>query len=89
MAHLAREMNLSLPSLARAACDKFRRPTTPICGRAPGPHAPKTASISPDVNDLARATSTLSNCARLLRADRALVEGGADVLLVEKPSSTP
>ena len=51
MAHLAREMNLASARLARSACDKFSTPEHPryVAG-ALGP-TPKTASISPDVND--------------------------------------
>ena len=51
MAHLAREMNLASARLARAACDKFSTPDKPrFVAGALGP-TPKTASISPDVND--------------------------------------
>ena len=51
MAHLAREMNLVSAQLARAACDKFSTPDKPrFVAGALGP-TPKTASISPDVND--------------------------------------
>ena len=51
MAHLAREMNLASAKLARAACDKFSTPDRPrFVAGALGP-TPKTASISPDVND--------------------------------------
>ena len=51
MAHLAREMNLASAKLARAACDKFSTPDKPrFVAGALGP-TPKTASISPDVND--------------------------------------
>ena len=51
MADLAPEMNLASAQLARAACDKFSTPEKPrfVLG-ALGP-TPKTASISPDVND--------------------------------------
>ena len=51
MADLAFEMNLTSAKLARSACDKFSTPDKPrfVLG-ALGP-TPKTASISPDVND--------------------------------------
>ena len=51
MGELAYEMNLESARLARAACDKFSTPDKPryVAG-ALGP-TPKTASISPDVND--------------------------------------
>ena len=51
MADLAIEMNLVSAQLARAACDKFSTPDKPrFVAGALGP-TPKTASISPDVND--------------------------------------
>ena len=51
MGHLAYEMNVAAARLARAACDKYATPEWPryVAG-ALGP-TPKTASISPDVND--------------------------------------
>ena len=51
IADLAREKNLVSAQLARAACDKYSTPDKPryVAG-ALGP-TPKTASISPDVND--------------------------------------
>jgi 5-methyltetrahydrofolate--homocysteine methyltransferase len=51
MESLAREMNLESARLARAACDKYSTPDKPrFVAGAIGP-TPKTASISPDVND--------------------------------------
>ena len=51
MADLAYEMNLESARLARAACGKFSTPDKPrFVAGALGP-TPKTASISPDVND--------------------------------------
>ncbi|HMZ87769.1 MAG TPA: homocysteine S-methyltransferase family protein, partial [Giesbergeria sp.] len=84
MAHLAREMNLRSAQLARAACDKFSTPDKPryVAG-ALGP-TPKTASISPDVNDPgARNISFEQLRAAYLEQTLALIEGGADVILVE------
>ena len=84
MAHLAVEMNLEAAKLARAACDKYSTPDRPryVAG-AIGP-TPKTASISPDVNDPgARNVSFDQLVAAYLEQTRALVEGGVDVLLVE------
>ena len=45
------ELSAARQSIARAACDKYSTPDKPrfVCG-ALGP-TPKTASISPDVND--------------------------------------
>ncbi|MES3011287.1 MAG: homocysteine S-methyltransferase family protein [Pseudomonadota bacterium] len=84
MAHLAREMNLASAKLARAACDKFSTPDKPrFVAGALGP-TPKTASISPDVNDPgARNTSFEELRAAYYEQTEALVEGGSDVLLVE------
>ena len=84
MADLAREMNLASAKLARAACDKFSTPDKPryVVG-ALGP-TPKTASISPDVNDPgARNVSFEQLRAAYSEQVEALVEGGSDVLLVE------
>ncbi len=84
MADLAREMNLESARLARAACDKFSTPDKPrfVVG-ALGP-TPKTASISPDVNDPgARNVSFEELRAAYYEQIEALVQGGSDVLLVE------
>ena len=84
MADLAIEMNLVSARLARAACDKYSTPDKPrfVVG-ALGP-TPKTASISPDVNDPgARNISFEQLNVAYYEQTRALVEGGADVLLVE------
>jgi len=84
MAGLAREMNLASARLARAACDKFSTPDKPrFVAGAVGP-TPKTASISPDVNDPGARNVTFEALrASYLEQIEALVEGGADVLLVE------
>ena len=84
MAHLAREMNFESARLARAACDKFSTPDKPryVAG-ALGP-TPKTASISPDVNDPgARNVDFETLRAAYYEQVQALAEGGSDVLLVE------
>ena len=84
MAHLVYEMNLQAAKLARAACDKYSTADKPrFVAGALGP-TPKTASISPDVNDPAARNVTFDQLvAAYLEQTRALVEGGADVLLVE------
>ncbi len=84
MADLAREMNLRSAQLARAACDKFSTPEHPrFVAGALGP-TPKTASISPDVNDPgARNVDFEQLRAAYHEQALALIEGGADVLLVE------
>jgi len=84
MAHLAYEMNVAAAKLARAACDKYSTPDKPrfVCG-ALGP-TPKTASISPDVNDPAARNVTFDQLVASYHEQvRGLVEGGSDVLLVE------
>ncbi len=84
MAHLVREMNLEAARIARAACDKYSTPDKPrFVAGALGP-TPKTASISPDVNDPgARNVNFDQLVAAYHEQTAALVEGGADVLLVE------
>ena len=84
MAHLAREMNVESARLARAACDKYSTPDHPrFVAGALGP-TPKTASISPDVNDPgARNVDFEALRAAYYEQVEGLVEGGADVLLVE------
>jgi len=84
MQHLAREMNLQSAKIARAACDKFSTSEKPrfVVG-ALGP-TPKTASISPDVNDAGARNVTFEELrAAYYEQVEALVEGGSDVLLVE------
>lgn len=84
MASLAVEMNYESARLARAACDKFSTPEKPrfVVGTL-GP-TPKTASISPDVNDAgARNTSFEELRKAYYEQTEALVKGGSDVLMVE------
>ncbi|HQX68361.1 MAG TPA: homocysteine S-methyltransferase family protein, partial [Ottowia sp.] len=84
MQGLAREMNVASARLARAACDKYSTPDKPrFVAGALGP-TPKTASISPDVNDPgARNVDFEQLRAAYYEQVEGLVEGGADVLLVE------
>ena len=84
MAHLVYEMNLASAKLARAACDQYSSPDKPrFVAGALGP-TPKTASISPDVNDPAARNVTFDQLvAAYLEQTRALVEGGVDILMVE------
>ena len=84
MGHLAYEMNVEAAKLARAACLKYATPDKPrfVCG-ALGP-TPKTASISPDVNDPAARNVTFDQLvAAYYEQVRGLIAGGADLLLVE------
>ncbi|WP_047552252.1 methionine synthase [Methylotenera sp. G11] len=84
MAHLVYEMNVESAKLAKAACLKYSTPDKPrFVAGALGP-TPKTASISPDVNNpAARNVSFDQLVAAYLEQTRALVEGGADILMVE------
>ncbi len=84
MAHLAYEMNVEAAKLARAACDNYSTSDKPrFVAGALGP-TPKTASISPDVNDPAARNVTFDQLvAAYHEQTRGLVDGGADILMVE------
>jgi 5-methyltetrahydrofolate--homocysteine methyltransferase len=84
MAEFAREMNLASARLAREQADRFSTPERPrFVAGALGPQ-PKTASISPDVNDPGARNVTFEELrAAYLDQVEALVEGGVDLLLVE------
>lgn len=84
MAHLVYEMNVQAAKLARAACDQYSTPDKPrFVAGALGP-TPKTASISPDVNDPAARNVTFDELMNAyLEQVRGLVAGGADILMVE------
>ena len=81
---LAAEMNLASARLAREAADKFSTTDKPrFVAGALGP-TPKTASISPDVNDPgARNVDFEQLRAAYYEQTEALVQGGVDLLLVE------
>lgn len=80
----AREMNVAAAKLARAACDKFSTPDKPrFVAGALGP-TPKTASISPDVNDPAARNVTFDELKNAYKEQASgLLEGGCDLFLVE------
>jgi 5-methyltetrahydrofolate--homocysteine methyltransferase len=84
MAGLAYEMNVEAARLARAACDKYSTPDKPrFVAGAFGP-TPKTASISPDVNDPGARNVTFEELRdSYYEQGKGLLEGGADVFLVE------
>ncbi|MBU3600120.1 homocysteine S-methyltransferase family protein [Polynucleobacter sp. 30F-ANTBAC] len=84
MPELAREMNLAAAKLAKQACDEFSTPEKPrFVAGAVGP-TPKTASISPDVNDPGARNVTFEQLRAAYREQvEALYEGGSDVFLVE------
>ena len=84
MAHLVYEMNVQSAKLAKAACIKYSTADKPrFVAGALGP-TPKTASISPDVNNPAARNVSFDQLVNTyLEQARALVEGGADILMVE------
>ncbi|OSC39068.1 methionine synthase [Mycobacterium decipiens] len=84
MAELSYELNYAGAALARKACDEFSTPEKPryVAG-ALGPTT-RTASISPDVNDPgARNVSYDQLVAAYLEAANGLVDGGADIIIIE------
>ncbi len=84
MANLAVEMNRASAALARAACDKFSTSDKPRYALGALGPTPKTASISPDVNDPGARNVDFESLRKAYYAQtQALVEGGVDVLLVE------
>jgi 5-methyltetrahydrofolate--homocysteine methyltransferase len=84
MSDLAYEMNVASAKLARQAVEKFSTKDKPrFVAGAIGP-TPKTASISPDVNDPAARNITFEELKNsYFKQVKALVEGGVDILLVE------
>ena len=80
----AREINVEGARLARAACDRFTSAEKPrFVAGALGP-TPKTASISPDVNDPAARNITFAELRDAYREQaEGLLEGGCDLFLVE------
>jgi 5-methyltetrahydrofolate--homocysteine methyltransferase len=84
--HLAHELNLAGARLARAACDAMsaKTPEKPrfVIGVL-GPTS-RTASLSPDVNDPGFRNVTFEELAEnYTESADGLIEGGADVLMVE------
>tara|TARA_B100000780_G_scaffold77161_1_gene52103 strand:- start:1373 stop:5140 length:3768 start_codon:yes stop_codon:yes gene_type:complete len=84
MADLVYEMNINAAKFAKLAAKKFSTPEKPrFVAGAIGP-TPKTASISPDVNDPgARNVNFDQLVASYKEQTKALIEGGVDILLVE------
>jgi 5-methyltetrahydrofolate--homocysteine methyltransferase len=86
MEDLAYELNLASARLAREACDQMTEQTPDRPRWVIGALGPTntTASISPDVNDPGKRNITYDRLvAAYLEQARGLVDGGADVLLVE------
>ena len=84
--HLAYELNLEGARLARAACDAYTARTPDQPRFAIGVLGPtsRTASLSPDVNDPGFRNVTFGELAANYRESAAgLVDGGADVVMVE------
>jgi 5-methyltetrahydrofolate--homocysteine methyltransferase len=84
LAPLAYEMNVAAAKLARDCCDRYSTPDKPrFVAGALGP-TPRTASISPDVNDPgARNTSFDQLRAAYYEQAKGLLDGGCDLFLVE------
>ena len=81
---IARELNVAAAKLAREACDKFSSADKPrFVAGALGP-TPRTASISPDVNDPAARNVSFAELKAAYREQASgLLEGGCDLFLVE------
>jgi 5-methyltetrahydrofolate--homocysteine methyltransferase len=84
LAHVAREMNVEAARIAKASALAASTPDQPrFVAGALGP-TPRTASISPDVNDPgARNVSFEQLREAYLEQASGLLEGGADLFLVE------
>jgi 5-methyltetrahydrofolate--homocysteine methyltransferase len=84
LGHIAYEMNVAAARIARECCDKFSSTDKPrFVAGALGP-TPRTASISPDVNDPGARNVTFDQLkAAYLEQARGLMDGGADLFLVE------
>jgi len=84
LADLGYELSLQATKLAKAACAKFSSAGKPrFVAGAVGP-TPKTASISPDVNDPGARNVTFDQLVAAYGDNvRGLIDGGADLILVE------
>lgn len=84
LAPLAREMNVAAARIAREAADKYGTPDQPrFVAGALGP-TPRTASISPDVNDPGARNVSFDQLREAYKEQAAgLLEGGVDLFLVE------
>lgn len=81
---LAYELNKVSAQLARQACDAFSTPDKPrFVAGALGPQ-PKTASISPDVNDPGARNVTFEQLRDAYTEQlHGLLDGGVDIILIE------
>ena len=84
MVHLVYELNVAGAKLARGLCDEFSTPDKPrFVAGVLGPTG-RTASISPDVNDPGARNVTFDVLVEsYTEAIRGLLDGGADILMVE------
>ena len=85
LAHLAREINVAAARIARESADAFsaRDGQVRFVAGAIGP-TNKTCSISPDVSDPGRRDITFDQLRESYREEaEGLIEGGADILMVE------
>ena len=84
LGHLAREMNVAAARIARSAADECATPDKPrFVAGALGP-TPRTASISPDVNDPGARNVSFDQLRDAYREQaEGLLEGGCDLFLVE------
>jgi 5-methyltetrahydrofolate--homocysteine methyltransferase len=84
LSELAYEQNVESARLARVACDAYSTPERPrFVAGALGPQ-PKTASISPDVNDPGARNVTFDEL-RVAYTEQlnGLLDGGVDLILIE------
>lgn len=84
MAHLVYEMNIASAKIAKSAAKKYSSKEKPrFVAGAIGP-TPKTASISPDVNDPGARNITFDELFKCYKEQtKALIDGGVDIILVE------
>ena len=84
MSHLVSEMNKASVVIAKKAANKYSTPDKPrFVAGAIGP-TPKTASISPDVNDPGARNINFDQLVVSYREQtKALIENGVDIILVE------
>jgi 5-methyltetrahydrofolate--homocysteine methyltransferase len=86
MQGLAKEINIEATKLARKAVNKFTAQTPDKPRFVAGVLGPtsRTASISPDVNDPSKRNVTFDELVEAyVEATRGLIEGGADLIMVE------
>ena len=84
LGNIAREMNVAAARVARSAADEYSTPDKPrFVAGALGP-TPRTASISPDVNDAGARNVSFDQLRDAYREQaEGLLEGGCDLFLVE------